>query len=325
MRCRDVQKNVASKMADTWALVTTTNADAHQVDLFLSHHLLLGACRIDLYLDDPLGTEYPALARHPDVRVIRCDETYWSKARGGRPDGHVQRQIYNATQSYRDCKSDWIGHIDIDEFILTSRSIAEALAGYRADVGSVRLEPVEKLADHPATRGHGKMFFKRAVPWGERTVERLTDLFPEFGTRLKSGLVSHVQGKIFARTGIHDAKLGIHRFKPNSIEIKNRNIHCGYLGHFHCATDEEFLKKMKFRLSKGSYRPTKTPEPTSLHDLFSELAVAEGEQGLLRFYDEVCKATPRLVNILSENGLLIEIDLDLEDTLRRFQTFDPPD
>ena len=42
-------------MADTWALVTTTNADAHQVDLFLSHHLLLGACRIDLYLDDPLG------------------------------------------------------------------------------------------------------------------------------------------------------------------------------------------------------------------------------------------------------------------------------
>lgn len=305
-------------MADTWALVTTTNADAHQVDLFLRHHLSLGACRIDLYLDDPQTGTSPAVPRHPNVRVIECDETYWSKVRGGRPDGHVQRQIFNATRSYRDCQADWIGHIDIDEFILASSSIAETLASFRTAVSSVRLEPVEKLADHPATQGHGKMFFKRAVPWGERTTEGLTDLFPEFGKRLKSGLVSHVQGKVFARTGIRDGKLGIHRFKSNAVEIKNRNIQSAYLGHFHCATEEEFLKKLKFRLSKGSYRPTKTPEPTSLHNLFSELAAAEGEQGLIRFYDEVCRATPRLVNALSANGLLIETALDLEDTLRRF-------
>ena len=300
----------------TWGIVSTIKAPVADTLRFAAYHLSQGAHRIYIYLDDANEAAFVALNDHPQVTPIITDDIWWEK-RGRRPVKHQVRQSRNATHCYRRlARVDWLMHMDVDEFLVSTHSIDEVLHELPDTAQCARIRPMEQLSGDPT-------LFKAFVASGAKRHRLVEEIYPTFGPYLKSGFLSHVAGKIFVRTGQPDLKLRIHNALigdqmigdvPRLTEID--------LAHAHAKTWEQFRAAFHFRLNKGSYRSELAPERArenggmTLHELFNQIAEQEGEDGLRAFFDEVCAATPRLTRALEAHGLLRRADLQLDAHLR---------
>ncbi len=285
-----------------WGTVTLLRGPLSRIAGFAAWHLSLGAARVTLYLDDPDPAQI-AYLDHPRVTLIPCTPQFWAGLDRPRPDAHQRRQALVATDAYRDSAGlNWLAHIDMDEFLLPETSVAETLAAAPPDLGALVMNPAEQLAGPPPER------FKLAPRHVGKTKSLLPRLYPTFGQYLRGGFISHLEGKLFARTGIERFRLGIHGASYRGHPIENRTRTTGiWLGHAHAPDWDTFQRHMGYRLTKGSYR---NPQAGGLP--FSQLLDMLAQEGALRaFYDEVCSATPHLVAALQAEGMLITRPLDL--------------
>ena len=109
----------------SWGLVATIKAPEEKALAFAAHHLSLGADHLWLFFDDPESPIPAALANHPRITATLCDAAHWTHVGKKRPPAHQNRQTQNARLTYRAlAHTDWIIHIDVDEFLLTPRPIA---------------------------------------------------------------------------------------------------------------------------------------------------------------------------------------------------------
>ena len=305
-----------------WGIVATVKAPLPVIARWAAYHLGLGAARLHIYLDDPDPETAAYLSQNPAIEVIECDAAYWAKEQTRRSEKHQLRQAHNATRSYLRSDLDWLAHIDVDEFLLPDRPVADDLAAVPADMTCLRLLPAERLAQPGgAPPGAGEWLFKRLPSDGGQTKAVLETLYPTFGLHLREGFVSHITGKVFARTGVPAARLGIHNLRHRSATVGNvAETATLRLGHAHADGWEDFRDRMAFRLDKGSYRK-KDATGFCLEDVLQFLAREEGEDGLRLFYAEMCEARPELVAALEARGLLIRRDLDLDGAVA--QAFGP--
>lgn len=294
----------------TWGIVATVKADTATILRFVAHHLELGASRIYIYLDAPNPEAQEALRDHAQTRVIRCDDGYWKRHKGGRPDMHQPRQTMNATRAYRRATEvDWLMHMDVDEFLVPSGNVASLLAALPHETQCARARPMELLAGGDPQLDCA---FKTFIPAGGKREKTVAKLYPTFGEHLKGGFLSHVAGKIFVRTGIEGLKLRIHNAfldgetNPNQVELPDLN-----LAHFHATDWETWLAHFEYRFREGSYRvdlgPARSRERggITIHELFTILHEEEGEAGLRAFFEEVCSDTPALRARLEAQGHLL--------------------
>lgn len=295
-----------------WGLVSTIKAEAEDILQFAAHHLEAGAHRLFLYLDAPCPKAYPLLKSHPKIRVTECGETYWQR-QGRRPAKHQVRQTINATRAYQRQARDvqWLLHCDVDEFLWAEPETAAQLAALPPDVCCARVRPVEALSG-----GDGTAF---KSPLSQAAKEADAGLpYPEYGAHLKGGFLSHVQGKLFVRTGLDGLEFRIH----NAYQHEQENP--GYaeltetdLCHFHARDWDHWLAHYRYRLEKGSYRSELRPaQPrerggVTVHELLSAIEAEQGEQGLREFFQEVCADGPGLRSRLQACGLLKIRQLDL--------------
>lgn len=302
----------------TWGLVSTIKAPPEAILNFAAHHLELGAHRIHVYLDEDCPTARRALAAHPNCRVIVTDAAYWARRRA-RPDAHQPRQTANATRAYRrQPQVDWLGHIDVDEFLWPGDhgSIAAQLSALPADTPTARVRPIEALAPHADTPDDtpGTWFkgcHRRQTPRNTQTAQ----IYPTYGMLLNGGFLSHVTGKIFVRTGIEGLGLRIHNAFLNKDRLPNDHDLPALLCHLHAPSWQAWQRAYRYRLEKGSYRPDlqgAPSVPTTMNALFHAIEAEGGEPALRAFYDEVCTASPGLRARLDAHGLLHRIDLDLD-------------
>ncbi len=295
-----------------WGVVATVKAPCEQVLNFAAHHAELGAHRIHICLDVPDADLAEALRAHPKLRVLVCDAAHWRKLGMRRPVKHQVRQTMNATHMYNHrAQVDWLAHIDVDEFLWPETDMADILGRLRDDVFCARVRPIESLAGD----GHG---FKGLVPPGPERKKIVERLYPRYGHHVRGGFLSHVAGKIFARTGQPDVTLRIHNMfrgddvNPGAVEL-DRVALC----HRHVTDWPDWIAAYRYRLEKGSYRadlPPARPRERgglSLHDLLSRIESEQGEPGLRAFFDELCADTPSRRAALREEGLLRICDLDL--------------
>ncbi|MCR8546221.1 glycosyltransferase family 2 protein [Salipiger sp. P9] len=302
-----------------WGTVTTTNAPLPEILAFAAWHLELGAHRIYLYLDADMPEAEAALSAHPKCRVFRTDERWWAK-RNGRPAKHQARQSANARHANnRKPETDWLAHIDTDEFLLPARPLADQLAALPAECLCARVRPVEALA--PAAPGDETAF--KAFHLDQAVRQQAAEAcFPTWGRHLSGGFLSHVAGKLFFRAGTAGLQIKIHNVildgvqNPGEVALPDTE-----LGHFHAADWAHFLRLYRFRLAQGSYRAELKPQvrqagAVNLHDLFATIEASGGEEALRLFHDEVCTATPQLTGKLAEHGLLRRRRMDLP-ALRR--------
>ncbi|EPX80486.1 glycosyltransferase family 2 protein [Salipiger mucosus] len=299
-----------------WGIVSTVKAPLRQVARFAAHHIELGAQALHIHLDAPAPETAAFLSRHPRLQVTQCDADYWAQTGKARMEAHQLRQVFNATRCLRALAPDldWLAHLDVDELLLPDRPIATLLADVPPDRAWARIAPAEALSHAEGRPG----YFKLSHLHGGRPKAVLQDVYPTFGLHLYGGFLSHTAGKVLARTGIEDTRLGIHSLKYHGTEATNRHRLTGaWLGHLHAPSWEHFRDHLAFRLEKGSYRrPSGRPEMGQAQ-LIDYLRDEEGEAGLRALFDEVCADTPELRQRLAAQGMLLHRPLDLDAAVTR--------
>jgi hypothetical protein len=298
-----------------WGLVSTIKAPLPQIARFAAHHIDMGAEALHIFLDAPEPETAAFLRRHPKIHVTDCDEAYWAAGDKKRPEAHQLRQAHNATRAYHTVEGlHWLGHIDVDEFLITDRPLNELLFGLDQTAALCRLPPVEALATDDGPPTH----FKRTHHHAKVPKATLQDIYPTFGLHLYGGFLSHTSGKIFARTGLAETRLGIHALRYRGQDVTNRARPEGiHLAHFHAPTWDHFRKHLEFRREKGSYRARSERPELGQAELFAFLMEEEGDAGLRAFFDEVCADTPELRARLDAHNMLITHDFDLDAKVKR--------
>ena len=286
---------------DAWALVATVKAPQDQVLAFLAHHLGLGAARIWLYFDDPADPAFDLVSRIPRVTALRCDDAHWART-NGRPERHQNRQARNALRSYRACAEPWLGHIDVDEFLLPDRPMGEILAATPPRQPMLRMEPFEALHDPTLP---DDIFTARAFrgPLKARFAFLHAPLFGRFAPALQDGMLSHVVGKAFFRTGIagltprlHGANLNGQRLPGPPVDPRVKLL------HFHAQDRAAWERALPFRLDRGAYQKRE--------GLRAALSGAPPEE-IDAFYRETQMLTPEKADMLRSEGRLVEVSLGL--------------
>lgn len=283
-----------------WALVATVKAPEEQVLAFVAHHLDLGAGRVWLYFDNPDDPAFATASRIPRVTAIRCTPDHWARTKGP-PERHQNRQARNALRTYRMCDQAWLGHVDIDEFLLPDRPMGEILDSVPPDRVMLRMEPFEALHD-PAMPDD--IFTARAFRGPLKRHFRFLHepVFGRFAPLLSDGMLSHSVGKCFFRTGLgltprlHGASLNEQRLPGPPIDPRVKLL------HFHAQDRATWLAALPFRLNRGAYQKRE--------QMKAALTDASAEE-LAAFYEETQMLTAEKADMLRSEGRLVEVNLRL--------------
>lgn len=193
--------------ADSWSVVASVHEPTPLLCAMVAHYRRLGAERVTLCLDQPAAQVVEALGGTAGLQLVACDDAWWG---GPRPDHHEIRQRFNATRVYRDCRSDWLLHIDADEYLCPDpgTTVGEVLAGTGADWPVARVRPVERVRlREAANTGLFDGVFR--VPGRLSAADRARlhgAQAPFFGP---GGLLGHFAGKSFTRSGL-DLDISVH-------------------------------------------------------------------------------------------------------------------
>lgn len=305
-------------MTTRWGLSATILAPAPEILRFAAYHLEAGAHRLYLYLDAENPEAFAALKAQPKIRVTTCDAAHWRKLAGRRPAKHQVRQSQNATHAYRRADDvDWLIHMDVDEFLVPERPVAEILSALPADQQIARIRPMESLS---GDNSH----FKAFIPNGPARASTVAEIYPTYGPYIKGGFLSHLAGKVFVRTGLEGIRVQIHNVFQDGEMIDGPEQQPGIaLAHLHAKSWEDWLAAYRYRLEKGSYRAELAPNRPrdrgglSMHELFAMIESEGGAPGLRALFDEVSADTPELRAALKAHGLLRKVDLNLDAIARR--------
>ncbi|MFQ1699299.1 glycosyltransferase family 2 protein [Loktanella agnita] len=189
----------------TWAVVATVDEPPALVQVFVDWYRRLGASEIFLYFDQP---DDPAATGLPDmVTVCRCDADHWARLGKRRPEKHQIRQLRNATDAYRNMQSDWLLHVDADEYLWATQPVADCLTRFDATTDCAIVPVAERVfvaeQAHVPLAGPFRRPFTGAVAQGRA-------LFgPDYALSLR-GLTGHAIGKSFTRAG-QELEISIHR------------------------------------------------------------------------------------------------------------------
>lgn len=295
-----------------WGVVATVKAPLRRIAEFAAWHLELGAHRVSLYLDTPEPVPFNFLRTHRKLRVIACDDAYWADKNSKARRTHQRRQVLNASRCYHHSKLDWLGHLDVDEFLLPQRPIAQILSAVSPDSAALRVTVAEMLTG-PGPTTH----FKRPPRTLGLPKSVLHDLYPTFGDLLPQGFLGYTTHKQFARVGLGPLRFGIHRLLVDEGRLSNIEAPEDLnIGHAHTYDFDHFLEIMHYRMTHGSYRDQQNGNPR-LHALLTGLMADEDPNALRQFYDEYCTARPALLAALSAQDLLISREMDLEGVVAR--------
>lgn len=239
----------------TWSLVATVKAPEDKVLAFAAHHLSLGADHLWLFFDDPAQPIPAPLAHHPRVTVTPCDEDHWLRTSKKRPPQHQNRQTQNARLTYRALvTSDWIAHIDVDEFILPQRPVAAILDDAPAETIAMKLEPFEAMHDPLlADDIYTSREFRGALRH-EHWPRRRAALGP-YRKVIRDGMLSHTVGKVIYRTRIPGLLPRLHAVMLDKEFVKTPDWQPEMkLLHFHSQDKAAWLAALAFRMTRGAYQ-----------------------------------------------------------------------
>lgn len=301
----------------TWGIVSTVRGSARDILSFAAYHLDLGADHLYLYLDERNRRAFQTLRRHPKVTAQVCDDAFWDRRKRDKPEKHQVRQTVHATFTYRHTKLDWLAHIDVDEFLWPTAPVAELLRDVPADIHAVRVRPIEALAC-------GEDLYKSFIPKSPEREALVEAIYPNFGAFVLGGFLSHVQGKLFVRTGLENLNYRIHNLFQNKVILPCKTeLPQIELCHRHAPDWDHWLAHYRFRLERGSYQPGMAPNVNrdkgglNMNELLSWIEAESGEAGLRKFFDELSGTDPQVRARLEERGLIKHRPLNLDEKLKK--------
>ena len=176
---------------ESWGVVMTANEPSALVLSNVRWHLATGATAVHVYLDDPQDPVARGLEAISGCHVTRCDDACWAAHRGqkGRPASQMRRQAINANAARDAARTDWLFHIDADEFIWQDGDFGRELATHRDQRTELNLPVLERIfPDAPQRELFGGAF--RATS----DLSETDAAFGEFAPFMKRGQYSHGAG-----------------------------------------------------------------------------------------------------------------------------------
>nr|WP_153215733.1 glycosyltransferase family 2 protein [Tritonibacter litoralis] len=237
----------------TWDVVTTAREPTSVLLAFVAHHLQQGASTIWLCLDAP-DAEFEALvADKPRVKVINCDVAYWRNEHDSRrPRDFRIRQKANARWAYAHSKSDWIAHIDADEFMTNVPQLMEFLKAQPEEILTVTMWNAERaqIRGLPVRNVYGGLF---RVPLENRRNALTTRVYGANVRYLNFGVAGYNNGKSISRVGKGLDMLLHYAVLPEGQEEQNiRATFDGFsLLHFDGFTRNHWVNKMLLKAPRG--------------------------------------------------------------------------
>ena len=286
----------------SWGLVATVKAPEEELLAFVAYHLSLGANRLWLYFDDPEDPAFDRISKLPQVTATRCTNWYWAW-RGGRREPLYLRQISNALHAQSKCRLDWLGHIDVDEYLYASRPVADILAEMPKSVPNLRVEPFEAMHDASLP---DDIFTARHFrgPLGAQYRVLHPEIFGPMAAVVSKGSLSHIIGKSFCRPRVPGMAIALHDVILNKQKLRTPFHPELRLLHFHAQDPVGWRRALPFRLESGAYH---FEEERQLHAFLS----TADDKALQAFYDATMTLTPEKIALLQAQDRLITADLGL--------------
>lgn len=285
-----------------WGICSTVKAPADQVRAFAAYHLSLGAAHIWLHFDTP-DDPAAALINHPQITVQRCTDAYWMDSIGKRPARHQNRQGRNMHRIYQIGALPWIAHIDVDEYILPTTSIAAALDKLPPEQSMLRMAPWEALHDPALPDDIFTARHFRAALSGQRNADARSRAFGPYAPLLSNGVLSHSAGKCFFRTGLSRFEPRLHgAFRAGSRVPGGEFTPDIALLHFHAQDPKSWRDRLQFRLTRGAYQ---------YNPPLQEWLLTADDAAIDQFYRETQTATPSTLARLGAENALLQANLNL--------------
>lgn len=286
-----------------WGTFTLLKNPLNEVLAFVAHHRKLGAQQIHLFFDDPADPAADVLAKVPGVFVTRCDQPFWDKLSGRRPNRVGERQRHLIRDLYKKVDLDWLLHIDTDEFLLCDVPVAELLRDVPPHLVTVKAQPFEGI---PGDMPKGDRIYRARHYRSEITdPEQRRVLFGPFAPALHQGMVGHRLGKSFFRVGVPDLLPNVHFANLGDRTTADQPFHPALRHlHFHGDDVDYWVSSVHHKARVGGIR---------FNEPYARTLLALDEAGLRRFHRRAYSCDPDVLEYLGQHGHLLTIDLGLED------------
>lgn len=283
----------------TFRVAAIVREPAHILSRFVAWHLTAGASGITLFFDDPDDPAIRACGADPRVTAVPCTPAFWAGIGVDPAERFTLRQNAAITSAYHATAEDWLLVIDADELAyLRDGRFADLLAAQPADIRSIRIEP----AEYVHATGGGASF---RLPITKQAVNRIygaeSDLF-----RKRRGLVGHMAGKSFHRTGQTDIRLRQHWAVDASEEpvpaAQIGRAEGAYLLHYLAPDFALWREKIEWRLSASGF-------PGAARQRIEAIlgAEADRETAFASLYDRLHRIDDALAAELRAEGGLLEL------------------
>ncbi len=183
-----------------FSVVTMVRDDPAIIERFARHHEALGAQAVFICFD---GYEPPDVLKGPRRRLITINDAFWTDKGMPRPDALEARQHAAYINCLALCESEWLLVADCDEFVIGEGPVCALLDAVPDDIDAIRLRTAEAIwgpgdrLDAMWGSTHFRLAFESRLLW-------VLLRWPVYGLSagfLRRGLIGHVGGKQFVRTG----------------------------------------------------------------------------------------------------------------------------
>lgn len=286
-----------------WSVVSTVAEPLPLLIAFVSHHLAAGASEVILHLDMPDRSAADCLESIEGCRVILPRD-----AHSGVHMPTPERQSRNAAETYAEVDTDWLLHIDADEFLVEIPMVQHMLDRAAPEQRVIGVAPAERV--WRATDSLTGIFdgvFRLPIPREEGADQAV--FYGPAARYLDRGLSSNGSPKCFVRTG-HGLEMGVHRPKrADGTFVQPVVVPKRCLLHFDGATPRNYIAKLQRKVAQ---QPNwdRFPAPGRREQL-REVWAARGDQERLDRLTRAAKfITPEQEEALEAAGLLYRPGFD---------------
>lgn len=234
----------------SWSVICYANEAPEHLRAFVAWHLAQGAEKIHLMLDNTDGEVENMFDHLPQVhaRVFRPD--YWTIPEGKTEVGRKFKHDFLSTKAYHESRSDWVLHIDVDEFILPETSVEQTLESVPDDVPGIRVYAADRLLPGPHSHWASDIY---RFETKDRNPEWLDQVYAH-PHQLNFGLRGHADGKVFIRGRQKGLQLRSHRIEKSgkAVPIRRSKWSTEFtLLHMFVFDYEHYLRKGEWKFVRG--------------------------------------------------------------------------
>lgn len=304
-----------SPSSKSWGIVCTSKGATAALQAFIAHHIAIGALEIIVFDDGCAYDDTLLSVPNKSVRIIKCNNAYW-KVNGGRPLDHRVRQIINANIALPMMSSDYVVHLDSDEFLYSPNlTVSDHLSKKQDDV-PLRIPPCEPLytkIPDSLEDVYGALRFKKCLPSGEIGRAASRELYGTIGDTLQRGMQGHRVGKAIFPRG-NNLKLAIHGGTSNVSDPAFDRNHDMVICHFFASGLQDWISKLERRVAPPRFQKEKPIRRRFLEQYMR--AKNQGSAATLKLFEDLNLYTDAKALVLGKHDALLEPILNIAESTR---------